>query len=148
MLRCVGTRTLRKIGLVLWAELKQNNAVLLDTPTQLSDLPKHLILLSSDPGAFVALKERLAEPDEAAFRLRYFDIFSKIKSFDLESNCHAVLVDVRHQEHSMIEAIRWIGEQRLKVVIIALCSDFQKLPDFDDVVDRHRGHPSWPHPIE
>jgi PAS domain S-box-containing protein len=110
-------------------------AVLLNIPQQLPNTPLQLILLSSDRPTFLSLEEFLSSAESGAFRLRQADSLDKIRSFNLESICHAILVDVRAKEHSAVEAIQWIGKQRLSIVVIALCPDFHELPDFDDVFD-------------
>lgn len=123
-----------KIGLVLCTHFNHTSSVLLNPPAQLPDFPQNLILLGSDRQVFVSLNEQLNEANADADRLRCYDI-AAIRSIDLEGICHAVLVDVRKKNSSVIDAIQWIGEQRLSIALIALCDDFKELPDFDEVVD-------------
>lgn len=72
--------------------------------------------------------------NNGAYHLRYFDTLNKIRSFDLESICHAILVDVRTKSNAAVDAIRWIKGQRLSVALIALCRDFRELSDCGDTI--------------
>ena len=97
--------------------------------------PQQLILISPDQQAGVSLQEHLQKDHNGASHLRHFDTLEKLKAFDLESICHAILVDVRTKESTPTDSIRWIRGERLNIVLIALCSNFGELPGFDNVID-------------
>lgn len=123
-----------KIELVLCSSFGHLKHALLNTPTQLPINPLELILLSSDQQAFLSLQASVQEADEKNLHLRRFDTLAQIKSFDLESICHAILIDLREKDRMSADAIRWIGQQRLSVVLITLHNHFWELPDFDNDV--------------
>jgi len=50
-----------------------------------------------------------------------------LRSFDLESICHAILLDMRCGREYSLESIRYIGELQVGVALIALCRDHQQL---------------------
>jgi PAS domain S-box-containing protein len=72
----------------------------------------------------------LAVDKKNKYSIRHVDSIDRLRSFDLENICDAILIDIR-QGHIQ-NTIREIGEQQLKVALIALCKNHEQLNKYQE----------------
>lgn len=67
--------------------------------------------------------------------MRHFDSLETIRAFDLESLCHAILIDLREDRAPIREALEWLLGQRLDIALIALCDHFGQIAQPDNLLE-------------
>lgn len=76
------------------------------------------------------MRAHLTADKTTGYTVRHVDSINKLRSFDLESICDAILIDLR-QGHPH-NTIREIGEQQLKVALIAICQNHEQLHNYQE----------------
>ncbi len=80
------------------------------------------------------MRSHLAQDKGGQYSIIHVESLKKLRSVDLESLCHAILLDMRFGRDDSLETIRFIGEQQLSVALIALCSDHEQLQRYKNVI--------------
>lgn len=80
------------------------------------------------------LRAHLKQDAGGKYKLTHVENLEKLRALDLESICHAILLDMRFDRDSSLETIRYIGESQLNVALIALCSDHEQLQHYKKVI--------------
>ena len=102
--------------------------------SKLPEHPRKLLLLSADPTEETLLSLYLETEDYGNHELKLVGSLKELKSIELESTCHAVLLDVRTAYADAMQAIQWIGELRSPVALICLCRNHEQLQDYKSVI--------------
>jgi len=68
------------------------------------------------------------------YTIRHVETLDKLRSFNLESICDAILLDMRFGRDYSLETIRYIGEQQVGVALIALCRDHEQLQRYKEEI--------------
>ena len=101
---------------------------------QLPGYPRKLILLSPDQTELGFISSQLNHGSEGKYSIQHVETLNKLRSFDLDSICHAILLDMRFSRDDSLATIEYIGEQRTSVALIALCRDHEQLQSYKDVI--------------
>jgi PAS domain S-box-containing protein len=80
------------------------------------------------------LRAHLERDVDDKFELKHVENFNKIRSFDLETICHAILLDMRFDRDYALETIQYIGNLQVGVALIALCRDHRQLQHYKEVI--------------
>ncbi len=80
------------------------------------------------------LRKHLEKDTAGKYSLIHVENLNKLRSFDLESMCHAVLLDMRFGRDYSLETIHYIGELQIGVALIALCRDHEQLQRYKEVI--------------
>lgn len=91
-------------------------------------------MLSADPAEEALLTRHLEEKDHGKHELKLVASLEALKTIELESTCHAILLDIRAGYTEAMEAIRWIGEPQSSVALICLCRDHEQLNCYKSVM--------------
>ena len=109
--------------------------LLSSTPdNKLPDYPRKLILLSADSAEEEFLREHLKSEDHGTHELRHVGSLEELKSFQIETVCHAILLDIRTGHAEAMQSIQWIGESQSPVALICLCRSHEQLQDYTSVI--------------
>lgn len=91
-------------------------------------------MLSADPAEKALLSRHLEAKGHGKYELKLVASLDALKAIELESNCHAILLDIRADFTETVEAIRWIGERKSSVALICLCRDHEQLKCYKSVM--------------
>jgi len=80
------------------------------------------------------LRAHLEKDAAAKYLLIHVETLNKLRSFDLESICHGILLDMRFGREQSLETIRYLGDLQNKVALIALCRDHEQLQGYKEVI--------------
>ncbi len=94
-----------------------------------------MLLLGPDPTEAKRLQVRIEETSGGLYEIRLLESVDSLVSTDLESLCHAILLDVRFGNVEASRAIRLIGERSGAVALICVCRSHGQLQDFQTVID-------------
>ncbi len=91
-------------------------------------------MLSPDKAEEALLRAHLEEASEGNYKISSINSLNKLKSIELESLCHAVLLDLRTDDNEALTAIRWIGELQSSAALICLCHSHGQLQGFKEFI--------------
>jgi PAS domain S-box-containing protein len=80
------------------------------------------------------LRKHLKKDRAVKYSLTHVETLNKLRSFDLESMCHGILLDMRFGREHSLETIRYIGDLQTSVALIALCRDHEQLQSYKEVI--------------
>lgn len=80
------------------------------------------------------MREHLEKDTAGKYALIHVESLNKLRSFDLESICHGILLDMRCGRERSLETIRYIGALQSSVALIALCRDHEQLQGYKAVI--------------
>lgn len=123
-----------KSALVLLTSISILISVLSPLDHQLPGYPRKLILLSPDQTEEDFIRAQLNHGSEVKYSIQHVETWNKLRSFDLDSICHAILLDMRFSRDDSLATIQYIGEQGTGVALIALCRDHEQLQSYKDVI--------------
>lgn len=72
--------------------------------------------------------------DHGKHELKLVASLEELKTIDLDTTCHAILLDIRNGFTEAMEAIRWIGELQSSAALICLCRDHEQLKCYKSVM--------------
>lgn len=96
--------------------------------------PWKLLLLSEDPAEEAFLSQHLESEEPGKHRLKLVGSLEELKAINLESRCHAVLLDIRAGYSEAMQSIQWIGEIQSPIALICLCRNHEQLQDYNSVI--------------
>ncbi|MEO0509873.1 MAG: PAS domain-containing protein [Verrucomicrobiota bacterium] len=100
---------------------------------KLPENPRKLLLLSEDRSEEPLLRKYLEADQALNYQLFHYSDLEQLKFIDLETFCHAALVDLRNGYTGAQAAIEWIESLRSPVALICLCDDHKQLLNYDSV---------------
>ena len=80
------------------------------------------------------LRAHLDTSQGGQYTIQHVENLDKLRSFDLENTCHAILLDMRFGREYSMETIRYIGELQVGVALIALCRDHVQLQRYKEEI--------------
>jgi len=104
------------------------------TPTSLNDRPYKLLLLSSDKSEEATLNCNLSNTQGFNYSLLSIEALDKLKQFELQSLCNAVLLDLRIDHQVALDSIRYLAENKGPIALICLCQNHSQLHEFKDIM--------------
>ncbi|HKK19392.1 MAG TPA: PAS domain-containing protein [Opitutales bacterium] len=105
------------------------------TPSNpLPEHPRKLLLLSADPAEEALLSRHLDSENHGEHELKLVASLDELKSLELETSCHAILLDIRAGHDEALESIKWIGRLQSQVALICLCANHEQLNSFKPVI--------------
>jgi len=100
-------------------------------------LPKNLqklLLFSPDQAEAAWLQSHIEEAYEGKYQVTLVDSLERLATMDLESMCHAILLDLRTEYAEACRAIQIIGDMNSAVALICLCRSHDQLQAFNKVI--------------
>ena len=104
------------------------------TPTSLNNRPYKLLLLSSDKSEEATLNCNLSNTQGFNYSLLSIEALDKLKQFELQSLCNAVLLDLRIDHQVALDSIRYLAENKGPIALICLCQNHSQLHEFKDIM--------------
>jgi PAS domain S-box-containing protein len=80
------------------------------------------------------LRANLEHVKGGKYDLLHVNTLEKLRSFELESICHAILIDMRCERDESLKAIHYIADLETGVALIALCRDHEQLQRYKEVI--------------
>jgi PAS domain S-box-containing protein len=96
--------------------------------------PRKLLLLSPDKTEEAEINRHLTRAEDGKYNLIRVGTVEELGHIQLESTCHAVLLDMRIPHQEVIEAIQLIGSMKSEVALLCLCRNHQELLTYRDVI--------------
>ncbi len=92
------------------------------------------MLLSPDPAEEALLEEHLDSQDRGKYEFQTVTTLEALKGLDIESDFHAILLDIRAGHAEAMASIRWIGELQGSAALICLCHSHEQLQHYNSVI--------------